>query len=143
MYIFGMVFILKDRWFIPNKEEICFEIFSLMLVRPHFQYCIQYWGPQFKNYIKVPELMQRRATKLMKEWEGMTKQTEDSGFADFGEKEDEGWPLFSLLVTEEGEWTGGSWGFRLDIMKHFFTESVVKLWSGLLARWSMPQACKC
>jgi len=35
--------------------------------------------------------------------------------------------------------------FRLDIRKHFFTERVVKHYTGtgLLERWSMPQACQC
>lgn len=151
MCIIGRVFALKGRWFIPNKTEICFEISCLMLVQPLLECCVQFWASQLKKDVKVLELMQRRATKLMKELEGVTKQAEDTGLAGFGEKEVEEWPLFSLQLIEEGKWTGRSWAlslvssdktrgkgseqcqerFRNDIMKHFFTEGVVKKQSGL------------
>lgn len=89
-YMVRMVFYLKVRWFIPSKAEICFEIFSLLLVQPHFECFVQFWAPQLKKDVKVPKLMQRRATKLMKGLKGMAKQAEDIGFAGFGEKEGEG-----------------------------------------------------
>jgi len=33
--------------------------------------------------------------------------------------------------------------FRLDIKKYFFTERVIKHWTGFLERWSIPEACQC
>lgn len=71
----------------PAEQKMCLSHCS-QHCRIHHEHCMQFWAPQFRKKVQIPEHVQRRAAKMLKGWKKMLRvAAEHFGLVWFREKE--------------------------------------------------------